>query len=89
MRSIEAELTLHNELRQPMLQLYSPKGGNYAKALGNWERKSNHLLQELVKYQSYVEVLRKSADSKAERKAKREVEEMVREGDEMLAGLRI
>ncbi|TKY90779.1 hypothetical protein EX895_000777 [Sporisorium graminicola] len=88
-RSIEAELTLHNELRQPMLQLYSPKGGNYAKALGNWERKSNHLLQELVKYQSYVEVLRKSADSKAERKAKREVEEMVREGDEMLAGLRI
>ncbi|SJX60602.1 uncharacterized protein SRS1_11831 [Sporisorium reilianum f. sp. reilianum] len=88
-RTLEAELTLHNELRQPMLQLYSPKGANYGKALGNWERKSNYLLQELVKYQSYVEILRKSADSKAERRAKREVEEMVREGDEMLAGLEI
>ena len=87
--AIEQELTLHNELRQPMLQLYSPKGGNYAKALGNWERKSNWLLQELVKYQSYVESLRKSSDVKAERKAKREVEEMVREGDEMLARLEV
>lgn len=85
--SIELQLTQHNDLRQPMLQLYSPKGSNYAKALANWERKSNWLLQELVKYQSYVESLRKSADAKAERRGKREVEEMVRAGDEMLAEL--
>ncbi|GAC99289.1 hypothetical protein PHSY_006890 [Pseudozyma hubeiensis SY62] len=87
--SIELQLTQHNDLRQPMLQLYSPKGNNHAKALANWERKSNWLLQELVKYQSYVESLRKSADAKAERRGKREVEEMVRAGDEMLAELEV
>ena len=87
--TIEAELTLHNELRQPMLSLYSPKGANCTKALGNWERKSNYLLQELVKYQSYVEILKKSSDLKAERRAKREVEGMIEAGDAALAELRI
>ncbi len=83
--TIQEDLTLHNELRQPMLSLYSPKGANYNKALANWERKSNHLLQELVKYQSYVEALKKSGDLKAERRAKREVEGMIEAGDEALA----
>lgn len=87
--TIESELTLHNELRQPMLQLYSPRGSNYNKALANWERKSNHLLQELVKYQSYVEALKRSGDLKAERRAKREVEGMIEDGDMMLAELKI
>lgn len=87
--TIEAQLTLHNELRQPMLSLYSPKGTNYTKALANWERKSNHLLQELVKYQSYTEALRKSADLKAERRARREVEGMIEEGDAALAELEV
>ncbi len=86
---LEAELTLHNELRQPMLSLYSPKGTNHAKALANWERKSNHLLQELVKYHSYTEALRKSADLKAERTARREVEGMIQQGDDALAELSI
>jgi len=87
--TIEAELTLHNELRQPMLSLYSPKGQNYTKALANWERKSNHLLQELIMYQNYVEALKRSTDLKAERRAKREVEGMIEEGDAALAELRI
>ncbi|KAJ1035121.1 hypothetical protein NDA18_000719 [Ustilago nuda] len=87
--TIVSELTLHNELRQPMLQLYSPHGANYNKALANWERKSNHLLQELVKYQSYVEALKRSGDLKAERRAEREVEGMIEDGDAMLAELRI
>ncbi|SPO20231.1 uncharacterized protein UTRI_00628_B [Ustilago trichophora] len=87
--TIESELTVHNELRQPMLSLYSPKGQNHAKALANWERKSNYLLQELVKYQSYVEILKKSGDLKAERRAKREVEGMIEAGDAALAELRI
>ncbi len=86
---IEADLTTHNDLRTPMLHLYSPKGANYGKALANWERKSNWLLQELVKYQSYVEALKRSLEGKAERRAKREVEEMVREGDAMLAELKV
>uniref|UniRef100_V5E843 SEC7 domain-containing protein n=2 Tax=Kalmanozyma brasiliensis (strain GHG001) TaxID=1365824 RepID=V5E843_KALBG len=86
---IETDLTTHNELRTPMLHLYSPKGTNHAKALANWERKSNWLLQELVKYTSYVESLRKSGEGRAERRAKREVDEMVREGDAMLAQLSI
>ncbi|SNX81885.1 uncharacterized protein MEPE_00590 [Melanopsichium pennsylvanicum] len=85
--TIEGELTLHNELRQPMLTVYSPRGQNYTKALSNWERKSNYLLQELVKYQSYVEALRKSSDLKGERRAKREVEGMIEAGDAALAEL--
>ena len=65
---IELELTSHNDLRQPMLQLFSPRGMNYNKALVNWERKSNHLLQELVRYQCYAESLRNAVKLRAERR---------------------
>ncbi|KDN47537.1 hypothetical protein K437DRAFT_267827 [Tilletiaria anomala UBC 951] len=71
---IESELTAHNELRQPMLQLYSPRGANYGKALANWERKSNHLLQELVKYQCYAESLRNAVRLRAEKRSQKLLE---------------
>lgn len=86
---IQASLSEHNKLRHPMLALYAPKSASYSKALANWEKKSNWLLQELVKYQSYLESLKHSADLKAERRAAREVDQMVRDGDEMLAQLQL
>ncbi|KAE8258228.1 hypothetical protein A4X13_0g1831 [Tilletia indica] len=84
MQSIETDLTAHNELRQPMLQLYSPRGSNYAKALANWERKSNHLLQELVKYQCYVESLKNAMRLRAEKHDLKEVDKMLATADEEL-----
>jgi len=88
MQSIEADLTAHNELRQPMLQLYSPRGTNYSKALTNWERKSNHLLQELVKYQCYVESLKNAMRLRAEKHDLKEVDKMLASADEELSVLR-
>ncbi|KAK0520089.1 hypothetical protein OC842_007218 [Tilletia horrida] len=88
MNAIEADLTAHNELRQPMLQLYSPRGSNHAKALANWERKSNHLLQELVKYQCYVESLKNAMRLRAEKHDLKEVDKMLATADEELGRLR-
>ncbi|KAK0546075.1 hypothetical protein OC845_004781 [Tilletia horrida] len=85
MKAIEEDLTAHNELRQPMLQLYSPRGTNYAKALANWERKSNHLLQELVKYQCYVESLKNAMRLREEKHDLKEVDKMLATADEELA----
>ena len=36
---------------------YQPKGPNAMKALGNWEKKSQYLLTEIVKYDSYIDSL--------------------------------
>jgi hypothetical protein len=57
-RSIEAELQAHNALRSPMLGAFSPRSGNAAKAMANWERKSEYLLREIVKFRTYVDCLR-------------------------------
>ncbi|KIJ49400.1 hypothetical protein M422DRAFT_246490 [Sphaerobolus stellatus SS14] len=52
------ELKTHNELRKPMLTLYTPRTSNYIKASTNWEKKSQYLLAEIVKYENYVESLK-------------------------------
>lgn len=88
MEHIEAELVEHNDLRTPMLQLYSMRSSNYSKALANWERKSNSLLQELVKYQCYVESLKNAVRLRAEKRDMREVDSMMRRADEEMARVR-
>ncbi|KAF8941825.1 hypothetical protein BGZ47_007143 [Haplosporangium gracile] len=57
---LEAEMEAHQEHRVPMMRLFHPKSSNYAKAFNNWERRSRHLLKEMVKYQIYVECLEQS-----------------------------
>ncbi|CAO1630520.1 unnamed protein product [Parajaminaea phylloscopi] len=84
----EAELTEHNELRQPMLALYSPRGSNYSKALANWERKSNHLLADLVKWQSYVESLANANKLKNDLRDRRQMETALARADEEMAKVR-
>lgn len=81
----EAELTEHNELRQPMLSLFSSRGSNYSKALSNWERKSNHLLAELVKWQSYVESLTNAAKLRNDLRDQRQMETALARADEEMA----
>ncbi|KAG0070139.1 hypothetical protein BGZ89_001319 [Linnemannia elongata] len=58
--SLESEMEVHQEHRVPMMRLFHPKSSNYAKAFNNWERRSRHLLKEMVKYQIYVECLEQS-----------------------------
>ncbi|KAK4032185.1 hypothetical protein C8A01DRAFT_41368, partial [Parachaetomium inaequale] len=57
-RSLETDLQAHNALRSPMLGAFAPRSGNAARAMANWERKSEYLLREIVKFRTYVECLR-------------------------------
>lgn len=98
---VESDLTTHNELRQPMLALYSGGGKaagystsgagggssstNGAKALANWERKSNHLLAELVRWQGYVEGLNNALRLKGEKRDERAMETALARADEEMA----
>ncbi|KAI6505638.1 hypothetical protein MCOR13_003995 [Pyricularia oryzae] len=64
--SIEEELRQHNALRSPMLLAFSPRSSNASKAMGNWQRKSEYLLRESVKYRTYVDALHEAAQRKEE-----------------------
>ena len=41
-----------------MTSQYSPRSSNRAKAEANWGKKSQYLLAEIVKYESYIESLK-------------------------------
>ncbi|KAF1843930.1 uncharacterized protein K460DRAFT_154313 [Cucurbitaria berberidis CBS 394.84] len=56
-KNIEGELAHHNELRAPLLITFSPRHPNAAKAMANWERKSQYLLREIVKFRTYIDTL--------------------------------
>ncbi|KAF2859611.1 SEC7-like protein [Piedraia hortae CBS 480.64] len=56
-RGVEAELTQHNELKPAIELTYSHRMANYARVSSNWQRKSDYLLRELVKFTSYVDSL--------------------------------
>ncbi|KAG0364805.1 hypothetical protein BGZ54_007132 [Gamsiella multidivaricata] len=71
---LEAEMEVHQEHRIPMMKLFLPKSHNYAKAFNNWERRSRHLLKEMVKYQIYVECLEQSLQFQREEEATLEAE---------------
>lgn len=71
--SMKNDLKHHNELRQPMATLvsiiyfpllvqlnhsqYPPRSNSGGKAMMNWEKKSQYLLTEIVKYDSYIDSL--------------------------------
>ncbi|KAG8742534.1 hypothetical protein FRC10_001301 [Ceratobasidium sp. 414] len=54
----DAEFTEHGELRGRMMNLYRPGSVQAQKALSNWERKAQYLLTEIVKYETYAEILK-------------------------------
>ncbi|KAI6121579.1 hypothetical protein F5141DRAFT_1186775 [Pisolithus sp. B1] len=56
--TLKKDLKHHNELREPMAALYPPRSTNSVKAQSNWEKKSQYLLTEIVKYESYIESLK-------------------------------
>ncbi|KDN49031.1 hypothetical protein RSAG8_02384, partial [Rhizoctonia solani AG-8 WAC10335] len=53
-----AEFSDHGELRGKMTNLYRPGSVQAQKALTNWEKKAQYLLTEIVKYETYAEILR-------------------------------
>ncbi|KAG0259683.1 hypothetical protein BG011_002452, partial [Mortierella polycephala] len=55
-----SDMDTHQEHRGPMARLFLPKSNNYAKAFSNWEKRSKHLLKEIIKWQIYVECLEQS-----------------------------
>ncbi|KAI0695520.1 hypothetical protein BC835DRAFT_1273155, partial [Cytidiella melzeri] len=55
--ALKTDLMEHNELRTPMLKLYVPRSSNAAKAMTNWEKRSQYILTEIVKYESYIDSL--------------------------------
>lgn len=69
---LEIELEKHNELRAPMTLAFSPRHVNAGKAMGNWQRKSDFLLKEIVKYRTYVEVLEAARVRKGEIEGEKE-----------------
>ncbi|KAF7191567.1 PH and SEC7 domain-containing protein C11E3.11c [Pseudocercospora fuligena] len=59
----EEELEKHNELKHAIELAFSPRHPNHNKAMTNWQRKSDYLLREIVKFRTYIDSL--SAAQKA------------------------
>ncbi|KAG8710541.1 hypothetical protein FRC11_004407, partial [Ceratobasidium sp. 423] len=87
---LKQELHVHNELRQPMMSLYVPRSANAIKASNNWERRSQYLLSEIVKYDSYVDSLRSAMSQRLKRRGDKALERALvasRPDDDDLEGL--
>lgn len=61
----ERNLSKHNALRARIMQAYTPNGANFTKAHSNWERKSQYLLQQFIRYKIYVDCLERALRDKA------------------------
>ena len=55
--NVETELANHNELKHAIDFAYSPRHANHTRAMTNWQRKSDYLLREIVKFRTYVDSL--------------------------------
>jgi len=72
--TLKRELQDHNELRQPMMSLYAPRSANGTKALANWEKKSQYLLTEIVKYESYIDSLQSAMALRLKKRGEKALE---------------
>ncbi|KAG5518338.1 hypothetical protein PMAC_003135 [Pneumocystis sp. 'macacae'] len=70
---LEKDVQKHNAYRPQILQAFSPRHPNLAKALLNWERKSQYLLREIVKYKTYLECLSRALVLRNERLSKNSI----------------
>ncbi|SCZ88711.1 BZ3500_MvSof-1268-A1-R1_Chr2-1g04587 [Microbotryum saponariae] len=82
---VKKDLAQHNVMRGPMMRLYSPRSTNAVKSLANWERKSQYLLAEIVKYQTYIEALSAAIKMRALRRGQKEVDAMLESADDDLS----
>jgi len=54
---MQVELEKHNLLRRPMVNLYWNRPIHLQKAMANWEKKSQYLMAEIIKYTTYLNAL--------------------------------
>ncbi|KAJ2608465.1 hypothetical protein H4S08_004445 [Coemansia sp. RSA 1365] len=54
---LEEELVAHKKVQGSIDERFAPKSHQFHRAFSNWERKAQYILQELIKYQSYADVL--------------------------------
>ncbi|KAH9946988.1 hypothetical protein B0H21DRAFT_822341 [Amylocystis lapponica] len=79
--SLKGDLTQHNELRMPMMNMasfhaesYQPRSANAVKAMSNWEKRSQYLLTEIVKYESYIDSLQAAMALRLKRRGEKTLE---------------
>ncbi|KAJ7084372.1 hypothetical protein B0H15DRAFT_393041 [Mycena belliarum] len=72
--SMKKDLKKHNEYREPMSALYQPRSANALKSLSNWERKSQYLLTEIVKYDSYIDSLQAAMSLRLKKRGEKALE---------------
>ncbi len=71
-QQVEEDLRQHNFLRNRIKLAFDEETNNAKKAMDNWSKKSTYLLQQIVKFRSYIEVLheadrlRKDSDDNTE-----------------------
>lgn len=53
---------------------YPPRSSNAVKSLSNWEKKSQYLLTETVKYDSYIESLRAAMTLRLKKRGEKALE---------------
>jgi hypothetical protein len=76
--TLTQDLQEHNELRGPMMALYPSRSQNAAKALSNWEKKSQYLLAEHVKYELYVDSLQAAMTLRFKKRGEKALEHALR-----------
>ncbi|KAK5724125.1 hypothetical protein LTR17_013600 [Elasticomyces elasticus] len=62
--NVEVELERHNELKHAIELAYSPRHANHQRAMTNWQRKSDYLLREIVKFRTYMDSLAAAQEAK-------------------------
>jgi len=73
-KSLKKDLEAHNELREPMAALYSPRSANAMRAQSNWEEKSQYLLREIVKYDLYIDSLQAAMSLRLKKRGEKALE---------------
>jgi len=71
---LKNNLEHHNELREPMTALYQPRTATALKAQSNWEKKSQYLLTEIVKYESYIDSLQNAMNLRLKKRGEKALE---------------
>ncbi|KAJ2493200.1 hypothetical protein IWW37_000850 [Coemansia sp. RSA 2050] len=57
---LEEELVSHKKVQGSIEERFYPRTQQFQRGFSNWERKAQYILQELIKYQSYADVLQKA-----------------------------
>ncbi|KAK2463293.1 hypothetical protein APHAL10511_004948 [Amanita phalloides] len=71
---LKNDLERHNELREPMMALYQSRTAQAVKAQSNWEKRSQYLLTEIVKYESYIDSLQNAMTLRLKKRGEKALE---------------